>query len=403
VDFRRFWLADAVSQLGTRMTFLAAPLVAVLYLHASAFEVALVRAAQTFGALLFGLLAGAWVDRVRCRPVLIGTDLGRFVLLLAVPAAALAGVLDLWLLYLVMFAVGVLTVFFDIAHQTYLPRLVPESALVSANARLAANTSVAAVAGSSVGGYLVQVLTAPFVFVFDALSMLWSALWVRTIGHRELPVPRAPDRHLGREIAAGVRFVVRQPLLRAIAGTTATTVLWQSAGMAVVVVFLVRDIGLSAGMIGLLSTVGLLGALLAAVVTARVCRVLGSMRALLLGGLALGPAMLAQAFTTQGWGLLWYVASTAAASFCIVLTNVVQMTCRQRLCPPELLGRVGATMEFVVWGLVPVGAVVGGVLATVAGTRWTLAISGVGACLASLWLICSPVRTMRELPATTRT
>lgn len=381
------------------MTFLAAPLVAVLYLHASAFEVALVRATQSFGALLFGLLAGAWVDRVRCRPVLIGTDLGRFVLLLAVPAAALAGVLDLWLLYLVMFAVGVLTIFFDVAHQTYLPRLVPSVELVSANARLAGNTSVAAVAGSSLGGYLVQVLTAPFVFVFDALSMVWSALWVRAIEHREPLVPRAPDRHLGREIAAGVRFVVRQPLLRAIAGTTATTVLWQSAGMAVVVVFLVRDVGLSAGMIGLLSTVGLLGALLAAVVAPRVC----SGRTLLFGGLALGPAMLVQAFTTPGWGLLWYVASTAASSFCIVLTNIVQLTCRQRVCPPALLGRVGATMEFMVWGLVPVGALLGGVLATVAGTRWTLGIAGAGACLAALWLVFSPVRTMRELPATTRT
>jgi MFS family permease len=398
MDFRRLWVADAISQVGTRMTFLAAPLLAVLSLDASTFEVALVQTFGTLGALLFGLPAGAWVDRTRCRPVLLAGDLGRAALLLAVPVAALAGVLALWQLYLVMFLVGVLTVFFDVAHQTYVPRLLPPSALVDANARLAANASVAALAGASAGGYLVQLLTAPFVFVVDALSMLWSAAWLRSIRHREPPVPRAADRHLGREIAEGVRFVRRHPLLRPIALSTATTVLCQSAGMAVSVVFLVRDVGLSAGLIGLLGTVGLLGALLAAGVVRRLAGRLGQARALLVGGFALGPAFLAQAFTTPGWGLAWWVASGLVASFCIVLTNVVGTTIRQTVCPPALLGRVGATMELTVWGVVPLGSVLGGVLGAVAGTRAALLVSGAGACLAVVWLVASPLRTAREVP-----
>ncbi len=393
MDFRRMWLADAINQLGTRMTFLAAPLLAVLYLHASTFEVALVRTCQTLGALLFGLAAGAWVDRWRCRPVLMTTDLGRAALMVSVPAAALCGVLALWQLYLVMFLVGVLTVFFDVAHQTYLPRLLPPEALVGANAKLAANLSVAAVAGTSAGGYLVQLLTAPFVFVLDALSMVWSALWIRSIRHREPPVARAPDRHLGREIGEGLRFVYRHPLLRPIALSTATIVLSQSAALAVSVVFLVRDVGLSAGMIGLLGTIGLVGALLSSALALRLTAALGQARALVVGSLLLGPAFLVQAFTTPGWGLTWWVASGFVSSFCIVWTNVVQSTIRQTVCPAHLMGRVGATMDFMTFGVVPVGSILGGALAAATDTRLTLIVSGAVACLAVLWLIASPLRS----------
>jgi MFS family permease len=389
------WLADAVSQLGTRMTFLAAPLVAVLYLHASTFQVALVRTCESLGWLLFGLFAGAWVDRLRCRPVLLVTDFGRAALMLSVPAAAGFGVLALGQLYVVMFLVGVLTVFFEVAHQSYLPRLLAPDQLVSANAKLAANASVAALAGASAGGYLVQLLTAPFVFVIDALSFLWSGLWVRAIRHREVPVERAPDRHLGREMAAGVRYVWRQPLLRPIAFSTATTVLGQSMGMGVSVVFLVRDLGLSAGLIGLLGTVGLVGALLSSGLAGRLVTRFGRARALVVGTFLLGQAFLAQAFTTRGWGLTWWVVSGFVASFCVILTNVVQATIRQTVCPPELLGRVSATMELMMWGVMPVGSLLGGVLGTIAGTRPTLLVAGAVGCLSVVWLLASPLRSAR--------
>lgn len=398
MDFRRVWLADTISQLGTRMTFLAAPLVAVLALHASAFEVALVRACESVGALLFGLVAGAWVDRVRCRPVLLVTDLGRFLVLLSIPAAALVGVLSLGQLYLVMFAVGCLSIWFDIAHQSYLPRLLPPDQLVSANAKLSANTSIAALGGASAGGFLVQLLTAPLVFLVDSLSFLWSAAWIRSVRHREAVPPRKADRHLGREIAEGLRFVVRQPLLRAIAANTATFVLWQAAHSAVTVVFLVREIGLSAGVIGLLSTVGLGGALASSAVAGRLTSRFGQARALVAAAMSLGPAYVISAFTMPGWGLAWFVASTAISSFGIVLLGITEMTCRQLVCPPELLGRVNATMEFTMWAVMPVGAVLGGWLATWLGLRETILVAGVGTCFAALWLVFSPMRRMRDFP-----
>jgi hypothetical protein len=295
-----------------------------------------------------------------------------------------------------MFVVGTLSIWFDIAQQSYLPRLLAPAELVSANAKLSANRSVAALGGASAGGFLVQLLTAPLVFALDALSFLWSAAWIRSVRHREPPVERRPDRHLGREIAEGVRFVVRQPMLRAIAGHTATFVLWQAASGAVVMVFLVRTIGLSAGAIGLLSAVGLVGALLAAAVAGRLTARFGQARPLVAAAIGLGPAYVVQGFTTPGWGLAWYVVGTFAASFGIVLVGVVEMTCRQIVCPPELLGRVNATMEFTMWAVMPVGAVLGGGLATWLGTRETLFVAGAGGCLATLWVLLSPLRRVRD-------
>lgn len=396
VDFRRVWLADAISQLGTRMTFLAAPLVAVLALHASAFEVSLVSASESLGALLFGLVAGAWIDRLRCRPVLLVTDFGRFAVLSTIPLATLLGSLTLGHLYLVMFVLGTLSIWFTVAHQSYLPRLLPPDELMSANAKLSANTSVAALAGASAGGFLVQLLTAPLVFAIDALSYLWSGLWIRSVRHREPPVERRPDRHLRREIADGVRFVAHQPVLRAIAGHTGTFVLWQSANGAVTIVFLARTLGLSAWAIGVLSTIGLIGALLAATTAGRLTARFGQARVMLAAVLWLGPAYVIQGFTTTGWGLAWFVVSTFLASLGIVLVGVTEMTCRQLVCPPELLGRVNATMEFMIWATAPVGAVLGGGLATWIGVRETLFVAGVGGCLAAAWVVFSPLRHIRD-------
>lgn len=399
-DFRKVWFADAISQLGTRMTFLAAPLAAVLSLHATAFEVALVKAAESTGALLFGLLAGAWIDRLRCRPVLLVADFARFVVLLSVPVAALLGALTLGHLYAAMFVIGSLSIWFDIAQQSYLARLLPATELVSANAKLAANRSVAALAGASTGGFLVQLLTAPVVFTLDALSYLWSGLWIRSLRHREPPPQRRPDRRLRREIAAGLRFVVRQPLLRAVAGHTATFVLWQSASGAATVVFLVREIGLSAGAIGVLSTVGLIGALVASSLAGRLTARFGQARVLVAAAVWLGPAEVIIGFTTPGWGLAWFVANMFLASLGIILVGVTEMTCRQLVCPPELLGRVNATMEFAMWSAAPLGAVLGGGLAAWLGLRETLFVSGAGACLAALWVLCSPLRRTRDFAET---
>lgn len=398
-DFRHLWTADLASQLGTRLSMIAMPLLAVITLDASTFATAALSAAETAAALLFGLFVGALVDRMRCRPVLVAADLARCALLASVPVAAAFGVLGLPQLYVVAFAVGVGTVFFDTAHTTYLPRLIGRDQLVEGNSRLASNTSIAAVAGSVGGGWLVQLCTAPVAIAVDAATYLWSALWLRGIRTREVrPEPRARP-HLLREIGEGLRFVYGQPVLRAIAGNTAVVLFFQSANNAIMMVFLVRQVHLTPGIIGLLGTVGLLGALAASALTGRIARRLGSARALLASTVVNGVGFLLYPLTGPGLAVGWYVLAGGLAAFTIVTRHVLAVTARQQLCPDRLLGRVSATMELMTWGVMPLGALAGGALGTLLGLRTTLVVCGVAILAASLFVVLSPIRRVRDLPA----
>ncbi|BCJ35865.1 MFS transporter [Actinocatenispora thailandica] len=398
-DFRHLWTADLASQLGSRLSMMALPLLAVITLHASTFQAAALSAAQTAASLLLGLFAGALVDRMRCRPVLIAADLARFALLGSIPVAALFGVLGLPQLYAVAFAAGVGTVFFDTAHTTYLPRLIGRGQLVEGNSRLASNSSIAAVAGSVGGGYLVQLCTAPVAIAVDAVSYLWSAVWLGTIRTGE-PRPARPARpRLLHEIGEGVRFVAGQPILAAIAGNTATVLFFQAANQAIMVVFLVREVHLTPGAIGLLGTVGLLGALASAALTGRIARRLGSARALCASTVLNGVGFLLYPLTGPGLGLVWYVLAGGLTAFTIITRHVMAVTARQQLCPDRLLGRVNATMELTTYGVMPLGALAGGLLGTLLGLRTTLVVSGCAILAASLFLVLSPVRRLRDLPA----
>jgi MFS family permease len=397
-DFRRLWTADLLSQLGDRLAMSATPLLAVLTLNATTLQVSLLRTCETAAWLLLGLFAGAWVDRIRCLPVLIWADLGRAVLYGSIPVAAWFGVLTLTQLYVVLALAGLLAVLFDVAHSSYPPRLLAPDQLLPANAKLAANHSVAAVIGAGAGGFLVQWLTAAVTLGLNALSFVWSALWLRSIRTAE-PRPAPVERpNLRREIGDGLRYVFRHPLIRPIALNTTTTMLFQAANGAVMIVFLVRAIHLSPSAIGLLSMIGLFGALAASGFTERLSSRLGDARALLLASVGIGVAFLLQALTGPGWRLTWYVVSMLLAAIGIIVSYILQASIRQRLCPAELQGRVSATMSFVAWGAAPFGSLLGGLTATAFGLRATLWISGTGALLGAAFLILSPLRTLRRIP-----
>jgi len=397
-DFRRLWTADLLSQLGSRLAMSAAPLLAVLTLNATTLQVSLLRTCETAAWLLFGLFAGAWVDRIRCLPALVWSDLGRAVLYGSIPVAAWFGVLSLTQLYVVLALSGLLTVLFDVAHSSYPPRLLAPDQLLPANAKLAANHSVAAVIGAGAGGFLVQWLSAAVTLGLNALSFVWSALWLRSIRTPESRPAPAERPDLRREIGDGLRYVFRHPLLRPITLNTTSTFLFQSANGAVMIVFLVREIRLSPSTIGLLSMTGLLGALAASWFTERLSNWLGDARALLLASVGLGIAFLLQALTSPGLGLLWYVGSMLLAAVCIIVSAILQSSIRQRLTPPELQGRVSATTSFVAWGVAPIGSLLGGLLATAFSLRTTLYISGTGALLGAAFVVFSPLRTLRTIP-----
>lgn len=398
-DFRHLWAADALSQFGSRMSMLAVPILALTVLGASPFQVAMLSVCERAGNLLLSLPVGAWADRLRCRPLLVAADLGRFVLLGSIPLAAAFDVLTLAQLYVVLALTGLHTAVFDVAHQTYLPRLVSGEDLVEGNAKLATNLSVAAVVGAGSGGYLIQLLTAPFVILLDALSYAWSALWLRGIRAAEQLPERDGRRRLREDIGDGLRYVFRHPLLRPMALNLATIVLFQSAIGAVTIVFLVRDLGLSAGTIGLLGMTGLVAAIVSSLLAGRVAARFGSARSMLAASVLIGVAFVLLPFATPGPGLVFFVASGALSAFGIILHGVLLSSARQQLCPQELQGRVSATMNVLSWGVIPLGALLGGVLANLVGVRGTLAIGGALALAGSVWLFCSPLRSLRDVPS----
>ena len=397
-DFRRLWIGETVSQFGTAISQLALPLVAILVVHATTFEVGLLTAFETVSFLLVGLPAGAWVDRMRMRRVLIVGDLVRVVAIGSIPLGQLCGVLSMAQMYVVAFVTGVSTVFFDVAYQSYLPQLVDRAQLVEGNAKLQASESVSQVAGPTVAGVLIQALTAPFAVVIDALSFLWSAIWVAAIGRRPAKPARKPDRHLGREIAEGLRFVFGNRLLRSIAACTSTSNLFNSMTFAVLYVLLARELGLSAGIIGLLGSTAAIGGLVGSLVTKQVTAWLGQGPTIWISAALLAPTAFVVPFVQRNWTLGLYVVVQLLFWALCVIYNVAQVSFRQGLCPPDLLGRMNATMRFLVWGTMPLGALAGGLLGEIVGLRTTLLIAAIGGALAFLPVYFSPLRHMRDLP-----
>lgn len=397
-DFRHLWTADVVSEFGTRISYLALPLAAVSYLHASTLQVSLLRTAQTIAYLVLGLQVGAWCDRMRRKPVVVAADLGRFALFASIPAAAAFGALTIGQLYAVVAAAGVLTVFFETAAPAYLPVLVDQRDLIEGNTKLAANASIAAVAAPTLGGLLVQWLGAPLAIGADAASYLWSGVWLRGI-HAAEPRPHRPERrHLAREIGEGLRLVFGHPILRAFGAHGATLALFQSTNTAILVVFLVREVHLAPVVIGALGTAGLLGALSASALTRRVAGAIGSARTVLAAGVVGGAAFLLYALVAPGWRLVFEVAATFLASFAIIVLHILPVSYQQTVCPPALLGRMNATLNFLNWGAMPLGSVLGGIAGQALGLRPTLWLAGAGTLAASAWLVCSPLRALRDLP-----
>ncbi|RAG83096.1 MFS transporter [Streptacidiphilus pinicola] len=397
-DFRRLWIGESVSQFGSTVSQLALPLVAVLALHASTFQVGLLTACQTAAFVLVGLPAGAWVERMRFRSVLVVNDLARAAVLAWIPTAALLGVLRIWQLYLVALVTGVATVFFDVAYQSYLPQLVNREELVEGNAKLQASESTSQIVGPGLGGLLVQALGAPYALLVDALSFVWSAGWVRAIRAQSPRPERATDRSLSREIREGLSFVLHNRMLRAISACTATANLFAAMINAVFLVLLARELHLSAGVIGLITSTGSVGGLVGALVAGRVAARIGQGRAIWVPMALVGPCSLVAPFVHRDWTLGLLAVSELAMWIGIVVYNITQVSFRQALCPPGLLGRMNATMRFLVWGTLPLGGLVGGLLGSAIGVRGTLLVAGIGQLLAFLPVFFSPLRHMRELP-----
>ncbi|MFD4940249.1 MFS transporter [Streptomyces virginiae] len=399
-DFRLLLAGAATGQLGAQVTLVALPLVAVLELDAPAFQVGLLTAAETAAFLLVGLPAGALTDRMRKRPLMIRADLLRAVAMASIPAAALVGALTMVQLYVVALVTGVATVFFDVAHQSYLPQILPRDQLVAGNGALETVRSTAHVTGPGIGGGLVQLVGAQFAVIVDAVGYLLSALFLQRVRRtEEAPEPAASGGSLRKEIGEGVRFVFGHPLLRVIALTTGLANFCTAVLMATQTVHLVRVVGLQAGGLGLVLSASAVGGLLGAVCAGRLAAGLGQARVMLLSVLVTGPFALLWPLSGHGLlGAVLFAAGSAVVSFGAVVYNVAQVSFRQGMCPPRLLGRMNATLRFLMWGTLPLGALLGGALAQSYGSRTALVWCAVGILAVPLPLLLSPLRRMRDLP-----
>ncbi|MDP9848127.1 MFS transporter [Streptosporangium lutulentum] len=396
--FRQLFIATTISQLGSQVSLLALPLVAVLALDASNFQVGALTACGTIAFLLVGLPAGAWVDRMRRRNVLIFGDIGRALVLGSVPLAWAMGALSMIQLYLVALVTGVLTVFFDVAYQSYLPHLVGREHLVEGNAKLEAVRATGQVAGPTLAGVVIQVVSAPLAVTLNALSFAASALFVRRIHTREELPARTRDTRLRAEVMEGLRFVFGNRLLRAIALSIALYNLLSAARVAMLLVLLARELHLSAGTIGIFYSIASVGSLLGALTATKIATRIGQGPAIWVPIAIAAPFQLLIPMAQPGW-LLWTAACAyLVISCCVVVNNVTQVSFRQRLTPEHLLGRMNATMRFLVWGTTPIGALIGGVLGQLLGPRPTLWLAAIGAAIPVLPLILSPLRHLRELP-----
>ncbi|MGN6701067.1 MAG: MFS transporter [Thermomicrobiales bacterium] len=396
-DFLKLWSGQTVSVFGSLIGRFALPLVAIYTLHATPFVIATLSAAEVGPGLALGLLAGVWVDRLRRRPVLIAADLGRAAALGTVPLAAVAGVLGLAQLYAVAVVVSVLSLLFEVAYRAYLPALVGAERLVEGNSKLAASNAVAEVAGFGLAGVLVQAFTAPFAVLADALSFVVSAgsLWlIRTPepDPTSAAAADAPPEGMRRAIVTGLRAIGGDPVLRALAGFTATNLLFINLFVAVLLLFLTEELRLPPALLGVLFGLGGVSAFAGALIGERAARRWG------LGRTLLGSFVvyrLATFLTPAAAGPLWVQVSLLAAAQSADAANTVadiaQTSLLQTVVPDRLLGRVGASLRVIEGSATLVGLLIGGALGGWIGLRPTLLVGITGSLGAALWLLFSPV------------
>jgi MFS family permease len=384
---------------GSQITQLALPVLAVTILSATPLQMGVLTALETAAFLLVGLPAGAWVDRWRRKRVLVAGDLVRMATLASLPVAWALDALSLLQLFVVAAITGTATVFFDVAWQSYLPTLVAPRQVVDGNAKLSASLEVARVAGPGITGVLLRVLGAPVLVAFDAVSFVLSALFISGIRHSDTVPDRAQRRPLRAEIAEGLAFVVRHPLLRRIVACTGTGNLFNAIVATLLVLFALRVLHLSESLVGLVFSAGAVGGVVGAVTAARFARWVGEGRAIPLAALVIVPFAALYPLAAVGAPAPLLMIGNFGVSWAVVAYNVTQVSFRQRLCPPRLLGRMNASVRFIVFGTMPLGGLLGGVLGSWLGVLPTLWIAAAGELLAALAVVTSPLIRMRDLPS----
>jgi len=422
-NFLKLWTSETISQFGSQFTGLALPLTAIIILSADSVQVGILNFAGSVPWLIFGLIAGVWIDRHRKKRIMVTSNILRGSILALIPIAAVLGVitkLGIPFLYAISFCVGFLQVFFDITYQSYLPSLVRREQLVEGNRNLQASASTAQVAGPTIAGIVISIITAPIAIAIDASSFFASAFALGRIDHEEVIDKEIAKPSVLADIREGLHVVFNDGRLRMIAGCTGTSNFFGTALGTLFLLYLIQPspagLGVSKDLAGvtagLIFSVASVGALVGVAISARVAGSIGVgpaiIGSILIGGLGAIPYYLSGSltvsplFTLGGFGVNWSMLSIMAGQFisfiATVVYNVNQVSLRQAIVPLRLQGRMNATMRFLVWGTIPLGALTGGFLGELLGLRAAIGIAILGGSLSFLWVLLSPVRSLKTIP-----
>jgi len=398
-DFLKFWIGQSISVFGSQFSPIAIGAIAFFALGATGFQFGLLAFMNTIPFLTVGLLAGVYVDRHRRRRIMILADLGRSLTLLSIPVSALLYMLSLNLLYIVTLVAGILTVFFEITYQSYIPSLVEKKKIVEANSKLEATRATAQFAGPSVAGYAVPLLTAPIAVLGDTLGYLTSSLSLFAI-QRPDPLPEVSQNSVWHDIREGLVVVFGDRRLRAIAATTATLNLFGSAAQAMFQPYFYGELQMTVPQFGAAFGIGSLGGVLGALIATRVARRLGVGRSIILGAILSSFVYLLVYFATPSDAFVTVASVNFVSSVGVLIYNITQVSYRQALVPRDVQGRMNATMRTIVWGVIPLGSLMGGVFSVIIGVHQTVGLMLLLSSLGFLWAASSPVRRVREFPTT---
>lgn len=393
-DFVKLWLGQFVSEAGSQVSLLALPSVAILVLHATPFQVGVLGALEFLAFPVLGLIAGVYADRVRRIRIMASCDALRTLIYGSVPLAWWLGVLHIEQLYAVALLAGICTVFFDVSYQSYLPALVPRRDLLEGNSKLEVTRSIAQLGGPALAGLLIQLVGATLSILVDAASYVVSVISLLTIRKPE-PDPR-PAGQAGagfwHELWEGIQVVIGNSTLWKIAGSTATSNLGSNMLFAVYLIFAYRYLHLAPAAVGLIFAAGGIGGLLGALTTGAVTRRLGLGATLFLSITIGGLASLLVPVAQYGFALPILIASMAVVFYLGPIYNINQVSLRQAITPDRVQGRMNATMRTIVWGTIPIGAFIGGVLGSTIGVVPTIFIGAGLQAVAGIWILSGPVR-----------
>jgi MFS family permease len=399
-DFLKLWGGQSISELGSQVSQLALPTVAILLLHATPFQVGLLAAFEFLAFPVLGLVAGVWVDRLRRRWIMIVCDAGRMLALGSVPIAFAFNVLTIPQLYVVGLITGVGTVFFDVAYQSYLPSIISRTDLVEGNTKLQVSSSVAQMAGPALAGLLIQLMGPARAVVADATSFLVSVLslaWIRRPEPSPKPSAGSAPTNFRSEMWEGIQVVFGNPTIWKIAGSTSTSNLGSSILFAVYLIFAYRVLHLSPGVVGVIFGAGAVGGLIGALSASWIARHIGLGPTLFATIVAGGLSAILIPLAQLGFAVPLLLAASVVGSFCNPVYNINQVSLRQTITPDRVQGRMNATVRTLIWGTMPVGAFIGGVMGNTYGLLPAMYLGIAIWTLAGFWILLGPIR-LREQP-----